>query len=253
MTFAFNGFSGSNSALQQAVPIRSPTHNRKRKDVGDEDNDRDQPLERQTGIKGIRRLANVPHDGNDDALFHPLPADLNMQLLANLGYIQSSQQMTQWTPDFAPIRATHSPTSSFSDFTGPATPSDMAGSAESYFSKGMRRESEPAYPDFKIYPDERQASGLLGMNMQPTSVQSSDGMDMDEAHSSSPNLHGYVYSPVHDPLLTSLFRPQCKSIPQLHVRSEPGIYSELWAKCPDCGSMSKVDSPAIGDSLSYSP
>jgi hypothetical protein len=201
--------------------------------------------ERRTIFKGVRHSSNASTDGDQQAHFHPLPHHLNMQLLANLGYMQPPQPSALPREFTSRPSVSHSPTSSFSDFGGPSTPSDLAGSAvESYFSKGMR-ESSACYPTFDIYPgnDNRPRSpGLLGMHMPPPSVGSADanGMQMDG---------------MDDPMTapTPVHGSHCKSIPQLHVRSEPGVSSELWAFCPDCGTRSKVESPPIGNSLSYSP
>lgn len=250
MTFAINGFPSSAppatpamNALQALASVPPPTACRKRKGMDGESDSVDGPIERQTGVKGLRKLARMPH-AEEQAQFHALPPELNMQLLANLGYNSSMQMPSSVPRDIATFsRISHSPTSSFSDFGGPSTPSDMSVSTESYFTKGMRRESSAAYPDFNIYPamnSQAPTPGLMGMHMNVPSVGSQDpnGMQMDGMEEQEPvDKHG----------------DHCKSIPQLHVRSEPGVFSELWASCPDCGTMSKVDSPPIGDALSYSP
>lgn len=181
---------------------------RKRKDLDDGagagagSDLRDEPLERQTGIKNIRRAANMPRTtlsnginaADEEAQFHPLPHELNMQLLANLGYLTNNNPQQQQHSGPVSIRTSHSPTSSFSDFGGPSTPADAASSAESYFTKGMRRDSSistgASYPDFKFYPDERvNTPGLLGMDMAANSA-SADSMQMDD--SPVENQHGYV-------------------------------------------------------------
>lgn len=245
MTFSFNGgFPSAQMAASEANSNMTISNNlnRKRKDM-DESNDdqQDSDFERQSAFKGLRKFASMSRKigGDEQAQFHPLPSDLNVRLLTNLGYIDPSNQMQYDTSS----RPSHSPTSSFSDFGGPSTPIDFS-SAESYFTKGMRRESEAEYPDFNFYPtdDNRpRTPGLLGMHMEPPSVGSQDanGMQVDGMEDVTPA------APKHG--------SHCRSIPQLHVRSEPGISSELWAFCADCGSNSKVDGVPIGDSLSYSP
>lgn len=246
MTFSFNGgfpsaqMAASEMQANSTMPFTNDL-NRKRKDMDEtEDDHQNDDFERQSAFKGLRKFASMSRNngGDEQAQFHPLPSDLNMRLLTNLGYIDASNYM-QYDAGTS-SRPSHSPTSSFSDFGGPSTPIDFS-SAESYFTKGMRRESEAEYPDFNFYPtdDNRpRTPGLLGMHMEPPSVGSQDanGMQVDGMEDVAPK-HG----------------SHCRSIPQLHVRSEPGISSELWASCADCGSYSKVESAPIGNSLSYSP
>ena len=245
MTFSFNGGfpSAQMAASEMDVPLTNGL-NRKRKDMDETDDDQQiNDFDRQSAFKGLRKFASMSKNngGDEQAQFHPLPSDLNIRLLTNLGYIDASHQMQYDSGSSS--RPSHSPTSSFSDFGGPSTPIDFS-SAESYFTKGMRRESEAEYPDFNFYPtdDNRpRTPGLLGMHMEPPSVGSQDanGMQVDGMEDVVPD------APKHG--------SHCRSIPQLHVRSEPGISSELWASCADCGSYSKVDCAPIGDSLSYSP
>lgn len=138
-----------------------------------------------------------------------------------------------------------SPNSSTSDFF-PSTPTDVQES-ESYFTQQYRQNygetksctssannSPGVYPNLDLYPHAVRAPGLMGMDMKP----SENDMEIDGGSAGSSTVHG----------------PQCRSIPQLHVRSEPGISSELWARCPDCNQMSKIDAPPSNTtSLAYSP
>lgn len=249
MTFSFNGgFPSTQMATSDLQTVSSmPSSNnfsRKRKDMDESDDDYlSVEFERQSALKGLRKFANMTRNngGDEQAQFLPIPSELNMRLLSNLGYIDASNQMQQDAGSSS--RPSHSPTSSFSDFGGPSTPIDFSH-AESYFTKGMRRESEAEYPDFNFYPtdDNRpRTPGLLGMHMEPPSVGSQDanGMQVDgmEDVATAASKHG----------------SHCKSIPQLHVRNEPGISSELWVYCADCDSYSKVDNIPTGKSLSYSP
>lgn len=230
-----------------AAHTSAPAPCRKRKDMDESIEDVSSQTDiRRSTLKGLRQFAHSSADGDQQAHFHPLPHDLNLQLLANLGYMQPSQPSAMPHDISTRSAVSHSPTSSFSDFGGPSTPSDLAGSAvESYFSKGMR-ESSACYPTFDIYPgnDNRARSpGLLGMHMPPPSVGSADanGMQMDGMNDVVPA----AAPPVHG--------SHCKSIPQLHVRSEAGVSSELWAFCPDCGTRSKVEAAPNNESLCYSP
>lgn len=248
MTMTVDYFQPSNApAAMDEAHTSTPTPGRKRKEMEEDmDEESNVPSEgRRIALKSLRHFTSASRNGEEQAHFHPLPHDLNMQLLANLGYMQPAQPTSLPRDLSAHSVVSHSPSSSFSDFGGPSTPSDMASSAESYFSKGMR-DSNARYPTFEIYPnnDNRSRSpGLLGMHMPPPSVGSADanGMQMDGMEEVAPSLP----APVHG--------SHCKSIPQLHVRSEPGVSSELWAFCPDCGTRSKVDSPPVSDALSYSP
>lgn len=166
--------------------------NRKRKDFEEDDVEPD--FERRYGIKGVRRLANRP-ESMQEAQFHPLPQDLNLQMLANLGYNVTNHQQPEIKKNFN-IGTNHSPSSSASDLC-PSTPSDIAGSAESYFTKGIKESSScPSFPTFNIYPEYvySQSPGLLGMQMtQSKSFQSfassSDGMDIDGEEAQGP-IHG---------------------------------------------------------------
>jgi len=178
MTFTFPA---NNQLPASAMPIAC----RKRKDVDEADEDYEESYDRIAGTKGIRRWANVA-DGSQEAQFHPLPRDLNLQLLANMGY-----NVTNQSQNFDATRQgggfNHSPSSSASDFC-PSTPNDiMPTSAESYFEKGMRSEagSSPSYPNFNIYPEHvyPRPPGLLGMHMQrnsnPSVDMGGDGMEVD--------------------------------------------------------------------------
>lgn len=159
---------------------------------------------------------------NGDAQFHPLPADVNQALLAQMG---------------------HNPfaNSAGSNFVTPSSSSSSgfghehkSSNASDYFSSP----SSSRYPDVEPYPNNSPSSsyGILG----PAPGAESDGMDVDcgsNPSGSSARVHG----------------PQCKSIPQLCVRYNDGAGSELWATCPDCGACSKVDSSQPSSNLCYSP
>jgi hypothetical protein len=192
MTF---NFQGNNIAQAAAMPILC----RKRKDV-DEADDYNESFDRNAGIKEVRRWAATEVDGAQEAQFHPLPRELNLQLLANLGYNVANQ-----TPSFdVSIRQggayNHSPSSSASSFICPSTPNDIVpSSAESYFAKGMKSEasSSPSYPTFEIYPEHvyPRPPGLMGMHMHHQSTPSidsnGDGMDVDQvAPSEAGPSHG---------------------------------------------------------------
>ena len=125
-------------------------------------------------------------DSTQEAQFHPLPQDLNLQMLANLGYNTTTNQHTNIQKHHVQNRASnHSPSSSASDIC-PSTPADnMSSSVESYFTKGVNSDSA-SYPNFDIYPGQiyPRPPGLLGMLMtQSKSAQSFDSegdvMDLD--------------------------------------------------------------------------
>lgn len=170
MTFIFP----SNHASSAAMPIAC----RKRKEL--DEGEFEQSMDRSTSSKGARRWANLPQ-GSQESQFHPLPAELNLQMLADLGYNVASQGEAF---EEQRMGINHSPSSSGSDLCT----SDVAtGSAESYFVKGIRAKAgpTPAYPNFNIYPEHiyPRPPGLLGMHMQRNASQSidstGDGMDVD--------------------------------------------------------------------------
>lgn len=187
--------------MSAAMPIAFT--NRKRKDMGEEDSE---PIfERRSGIKGVRRNLNLPQSTQEEAQFHPLPQDLSLQLLANLGYNVTNQHTTNTAFEQKSVgsRASHHSSSSTASDTFPSTPIDnLAGSAESYFTKGINQAEAGApvsYPNFDIYPGHIYARppGLLGMLMtQSKSAQSfdsdSDGMDIDveQSEEEAVSIHG---------------------------------------------------------------
>lgn len=168
--------------------------NRKRKDLEEEEEDVEPDFERQSGTKGVRRWANL-RESTQEAQFHPLPQDLNLQMLANLGYNVTNNQQPDIKKTFN-MGTNHSPSSSASDLC-PSTPTDIAGSAESYFTKGIKESNScPSYPTFNIYPEYAypRPPGLLGMQMTQTKssqsfASSSDAMDIDGEEAEGP-VHG---------------------------------------------------------------
>jgi hypothetical protein len=179
MAFSFPAVQGV-TASAQPIPCR------KRKDYDEEDDYQQMQDDVAVGMKGARRGIDTDAS-NQQAQFHPLPRELNLQLLANLGYNVNNQNQS-----FESIRQhgamNHSPSSSASDFC-PSTPNDvLPTSAESYFTKGMQSEagSSPAYPIFNIYPEHNspRPSGLLGVYMQE------DSMDVDDQHKQAGPSHG---------------------------------------------------------------
>ena len=166
---------------------------------------------------------------NGEAQFHPLPADVNATLLAQLGHnpFSSTASSSFVTPS----------SSSGSGFMGhehkSSNGSDYFGSA-----------SSSHYPEVEPYPSTSPPGsyGILGPAPgRHNSLADSDGMDVDgygsSAYGNGNRVHG----------------PQCKSIPQLCVRYNDGNSSELWATCPDCGACSKVESSQPASKLCYSP
>jgi hypothetical protein len=186
--------------MSAAMPI---AFNRKRKDM--EEEDAEPIFERRSGIKGVRRSLNLPQGMQEEAQFHPLPEELSLQLLANLGYNvnTTTQHKIAFEQKSVGSRASHHSSSSTASDTFPSTPIDnMAGSAESYFTKGINQPETCApasYPHFEIYPGYiyPRPPGLLGMLMtQSKSAQSfdssSDGMDVDveQAEEEDTPFHG---------------------------------------------------------------
>ncbi|SPO32360.1 uncharacterized protein UTRI_02917 [Ustilago trichophora] len=185
----------------------------------------------------IRPKLSLPRSAglvfNGDAQFHPLPADVNRAMLAQLGHnpftgsaggATSSSFVTPSSSSSSGLGHEHKP-SNGSDYFSTAAPSQ--------------------YPDVEPYPSISPSSayGILGpapgTGRHNSLTDSSDGMDVDcgSNPSSQQRIHG----------------PQCKSIPQLCVRYNDGAGSELWATCPDCGACSKVDSSQPSSNLCYSP
>jgi hypothetical protein len=208
---SFSNFAADPSVTAAAIPIAC----RKRKDLDESDEYEPSTFDRSHGIKGLRRSFPTV-ESSQEAQFHPLPRDLNLQLLSNMGYDFTDQQQQQqhiFDTSRHNSNSSYSPCSTASDVY-PSTPSDMvAGPEESYFSKDMHSELAPeiftAYPNFNIYPDlvrnlnnyndhEREhplASGLLGMDMRQTSSPSidstGDGMDVDgETQNQAGPSHG---------------------------------------------------------------
>ena len=169
---------------------------------------------------------------NGEAQFHPLPADVNQAMLAQLGH--------------NPFTGAAVASSSGSSFV---TPSSSTGSGFGHEHKSSNgsdyfSSSRPShYPEVEPYPSTSPTStyGILGpAPSRHISLTDSDGMDVDcgsNASGSSSGVHG----------------PQCKSTPQLCVRYNDGAGSELWATCPDCGVCSKVEASRPSSNLCYSP
>ncbi|SAM67848.1 uncharacterized protein UBRO_03883 [Ustilago bromivora] len=176
----------------------------------------------------IRPKLSLPRSAglvfNGDAQFHPLPADVNQAMLAQLG---------------------HNPFTTSNASSSFVTPSSSSGSVgyhhehkspncSDYFSTAARSQ----YPDIEPYPSTSPSSsyGILGPAPGRHNSFSEDGMDVDGG-SNAQKIHG----------------AHCKSIPQLCVRYNHGNASELWATCPDCGACSKVESSQPASNLCYSP
>ncbi|TKY86015.1 hypothetical protein EX895_004840 [Sporisorium graminicola] len=174
----------------------------------------------------IRPKLSLPRSAglvfNGDAQFHPLPAHVNQEMLAQLGHNPFATG--------ASIGNFVTPSSSSSSFSGHE---HKSSTSSDYFSST----SQCRYPEVEPYPSTSPSStyGILGPAPGCTD---SDGMDVDCGSSANAQrVHG----------------PQCKSIPQLCVRYNDGAGSELWATCPDCGACSKVDSSRPSANLCYSP
>nr|QBH67597.1 hypothetical protein UEMT_2063 [Ustilago esculenta] len=167
---------------------------------------------------------------NGDAQFHPLPADVDQAMLAQLSHNRFTDSAGATCSSFV------TPLSSSSSGLGRE---HKASDGSDYFSTAATTQ----YPDVEPYPSTSPSStyGILGPAPgRHNSLSDSEGMDVD--YGSTPNacskrIHG----------------PQCKSIPQLCVRYNDCNGSELWATCPDCGACSKADSSQLSSSLCYSP
>nr|QBH67485.1 hypothetical protein UE_1419 [Ustilago esculenta] len=167
---------------------------------------------------------------NGDAQFHPLPADVDQAMLAQLSHNRFTGSAGATCSSFV------TPLSSSSSSLGRE---HKASDGSDYFSTAATTQ----YPDVEPYPSTSPSStyGILGPAPgRHNSLSDSEGMDVD--YGSTPNacskrIHG----------------PQCKSIPQLCVRYNDCNGSELWATCPDCGACSKADSSQLSSSLCYSP
>ncbi|KAJ9478847.1 Glycogen synthase [Pseudozyma hubeiensis] len=180
----------------------------------------------------IRPKLSLPRSAglvfNADAQFHPLPADVNQAMLAQLGH--------------SPF-ANGASSSASSTFVTPSSSSSSGFGHEHKSSNGSDYFSTAApnrYPDVEPYPSTSPSStyGILGPAPgRHNSLSDGDGMEVD--YGSNPSVER-----VHG--------PQCKSIPQLCVRYNDGAGSELWATCPDCGACSKVESNQPSQ-LCYSP
>lgn len=187
----------------------------------------------------VRPKLNLPRSAglvfNGDAQFHPLPADVNQAMLAQLGH-------NPFTGSAAGAFSSNSVTPSSSSSSG-----FFAGGHEHKPSNGSDYFSTAApsqYPHVTPYPSTSPSSvyGILGPAPgRHSSLSDTDSMDVDCG--SNPNASSS--STVHG--------PQCKSIPQLCVRYNDGTGSELWATCPDCGTCSKVESGRPSSGLCYSP
>ncbi|CDS02004.1 uncharacterized protein SPSC_02835 [Sporisorium scitamineum] len=172
----------------------------------------------------IRPKLSLPRSAglvfNGDAQFHPLPAHVNQEMLAQLGHNPFAS--SSGTSSFV------TPGSSSSSLSGHE---HKSSTGSDYFSTAGQ------YPEVEPYPS---TCGILGPAPgRSNSMSDSDGMDIDCG--SNPNANTRVHG------------PQCKSIPQLCVRYNDGTGSELWATCPDCGACSKVDSSQPSANLCYSP
>lgn len=180
------------------MPIAN-SNNRKRKDLEEDEVEDNYNFERATNAKGSRQFASLPQ-GDQEAQFYPLPPDLNLQILANLGYNVDEQDMdlsTNMSDEYD--HSNTSPSSSTSDLS-PSTPHDVhSGSAESYFAKGLRSNTSPTYPNFNIYPEHvyPRPPGLLGMHMLSSyksqtaaSANNADGMEVDGDHVEKSNEAG---------------------------------------------------------------
>lgn len=182
----------------------------------------------------VRPKLNLPRSVglvfNADAQFHPLPADVNQAMLAQLGH--------------NPF-ATGASSSASSSFVTPSSSSSSGFGHEHKSSNGSDYFGTAAsnrYPEVEPYPSTSPTStyGILGPapGRHNSLTDGGDGMDVDYgSNASTKGVHG----------------PQCKSIPQLCVRYNDGAGSELWATCPDCGACSKVDSSQPSSNLCYSP
>lgn len=186
-----------------------------------------------TGDFHVRPKLSLPRSAglvfNGDAQFHPLPADVNQAMLAQLGHNPFTGSSTSGSTFVTPS------SSSSSGFLAGHEHKPSNGS--DYFSTAAPSQ----YPDVEPYPPTSPTSayGILGPAPgRHNSFSDSNSMDVDYGSSaSSRSVHG----------------PQCKSIPQLCVRYNDGSGSELWATCPDCGACSKVESNAPSSNLCYSP
>ncbi|SNX82083.1 uncharacterized protein MEPE_00789 [Melanopsichium pennsylvanicum] len=177
----------------------------------------------------IRPKLSLPRSAglvfNGEAQFHPLPADVNQAMLAQLGnhpFASSASNSSFVTPS-----------SSSSSFMGHE--SKLSNSSD-YFSSTTTH-----YPDVEPYPFTSPSSsfGILG----PAPGEGGNGMDMDDCSSTGSNGTGGI----------QIHGQQCKSIPQLCVRYNNGTGSELWATCADCGACSKVEADRPSSNLCYSP
>ncbi|SJX66180.1 uncharacterized protein SRS1_10826 [Sporisorium reilianum f. sp. reilianum] len=197
--------------------------NRKRKALDD--------LESFDAVDGyqMRPKLSLPRSAglvfNGEAQFHPLPAHVNQEMLAQLGHSPFAGA--------APAASYITPSSSSSSLSG----HNKSSASSDYFGATM---GAAQYPEVEPYPSTSPsgAYGILGP--APGGRADSDGMDVDggsSAHTPSTRVHG----------------AHCKSIPQLCVRYNDGAGSELWATCPDCRACSKVDSSQPSANLCYSP
>lgn len=154
---------------------------------------------------------------NADARFHPLPGDANQAVLAQLRYDRLTAGASSGSSSNF-----ETPPSSSSRFGHQYK--DSAGS--DYFSTAVPSQ----YPDVEPYPSTSPSTtfGILGPAPgRHNSFSDADDMQVDYASNRiSESVHG----------------PQCKSIPQLCVRYNDGMGSQLWATCPDCGACSRVES-----------
>ncbi|UZJ54877.1 hypothetical protein CBS101457_004197 [Exobasidium rhododendri] len=163
-----------------------PSACRKRKEF-DEADGYGNAMDEAVGLRDSRRWNSGTGAIDQEARFHPLPRELNLQMLANLGYNVNYQKQDVGVERQSSLY-NHSPSSSASDFY-PSTPNDVVSTlADSYFAKELQTEAgpSPAYPVFDIYPEDNSSrpSGLLGMYMQD------DGMDVDGDQKQAGPSHG---------------------------------------------------------------
>lgn len=224
---AFNPINMGHASMTSPIAIGGPSSlNKKRKAFDDLDSfDADDDYHTRPKLS-LPRSAGLVFNG--DAQFHPLPADVNQALLAQLG-------CNPFTTSSGAGSSFVTPSSSSSSGFGHE---HKSSNGSDYFSSV----ASSHYPDVEPYHSTSPSAtyGILGPAPgRHNSLASADSMDEDHYGSSAcaPNVHG----------------PQCKSIPQLCVRYNDGQSSELWATCPDCGACSKVESNQPSSNMCYSP
>ncbi|KDN39677.1 hypothetical protein K437DRAFT_8617 [Tilletiaria anomala UBC 951] len=234
----------------------------------------------------------MPGTMDQEAKFHPLPEDLNRQMLAGLNMLPgqgnaaalyktlqlASQQ--QSTPIVFP-GSSHSPSSPASELP-PGTPCDGF-----FGSRTLANNGGVAYPDFALYPAagsssdatstsrsriDSSASGSSSAQstafgiFEPAigampescggSTEDGKGMCVDgfPAGGAADGSRAWDASmPSYPPPPPQGHGPHCKSIPQLSVRHYDGARSELWATCTDCGASTRVQESQPATGMCYSP